>query len=188
MPKPTIPGVAPELKRSLAELGDRGAALGPGEIALVADERSTGFLHVGGELQKVIPLDVWPSIHIAVEAPELIAELEYGTPLDNVLHQLRALKLDSVVERPQIPHAQEVAIRLTRTLLAEVSFGPGPTKPGAQHLDGPAVGRLAASTGAARALLTHLQMGNDPDETIASCRAVYDGPVEMVWPESEAEI
>ena len=69
-----------------------------------------------------------------------------------------------------------------------VQLPPASAKPGAQHLDGPAVGRLAASTGAARALLTHLQMGNDPDETIASCRAVYDGPVEMVWPESEAEI
>jgi ribonuclease BN (tRNA processing enzyme) len=68
------------------------------------------------------------------------------------------------------------------TLLAEVSFGPGPVPPGVLHLDGPAVGRLAASTGVARVLLTHLQMGFDPDETLASVRTEYGGPVEFVWP------
>ena len=45
-----------------------------------------------------------------------------------------------------------------------------------------AVGRLAASTGVARVLLTHLQMGFDPDETLASVRAEYGGPVDFVWP------
>ena len=87
-------------------------------------------------------------------------------------------------------NADDIAplIRPGDTLLAEVSFGPGPTKPGAQHLDGPAVGRLAARTGVAKALLTHLQMGNDPDATIASCRTAYDGPVAMVWPGTETEV
>jgi ribonuclease BN (tRNA processing enzyme) len=87
-------------------------------------------------------------------------------------------------------NADDIAplIRPGDTLLAEVSFGPGPTKPGAQHLDGPAVGRLASATGVARAFLTHLQMGHDPDATVASCRAVFDGPVAMVWPGTEAEV
>jgi len=87
-------------------------------------------------------------------------------------------------------NADDVAplIRPGDTLLAEVSFGVGPAKPGAQHLDGPTVGRLASATGVAGALLTHLQMGNDPDATVASCRAAYDGPVAMVWPGSEAEV
>jgi ribonuclease BN (tRNA processing enzyme) len=82
--------------------------------------------------------------------------------------------------------AEDIAplVRPGDVLLAEVSFGVGPVPPGAQHLDGPAVGRLAASTGASRALLTHLQMRNDPDETVAACRAAYPGPVEMVWPGS----
>ena len=40
------------------------------------------------------------------------------------------------------------------TLLAEVSFGPGPVPDGVPHLDGPSVGRLATATSAARALLT----------------------------------
>ena len=69
-----------------------------------------------------------------------------------------------------------------------MSFGVGPAKPGAQHLDGPTVGRLATATGAGRALLTHLQMGNDPHATIAACRAAYDGPVTMVWPGTEVEL
>ena len=68
------------------------------------------------------------------------------------------------------------------TLLAEVSFGPGPVPPDVLHLDGPAVGRLAAATGAGRVLLTHLQMGFDAQDTIASARAEFAGPVEFVWP------
>ncbi len=79
-------------------------------------------------------------------------------------------------------------IRPGDILLAEVSFGTGPVPAGAQHLDGPSVGRLAASTGVSRALLTHLQMGNDADATVASCRAAYAGPVEMVWPGTNLEI
>lgn len=79
-------------------------------------------------------------------------------------------------------------VRPGDTILSEASFGPGPVPPGAIHLDAPAVGRLAVSTGAARTLLTHLQMGHDPEATVAACRAVYDGPVEMVWPGTRLEI
>ena len=74
------------------------------------------------------------------------------------------------------------------TLLTEVSFGPGPVPAGVLHLDGPAVGALAASTGAGRVLLTHLQMGFDPVVTLASVRAAYDGPVEFVWPGSKIDL
>ncbi len=74
------------------------------------------------------------------------------------------------------------------TLLAEVSFGPGPVPGDVLHLDGPAVGRLAASSGIARVLLTHLQMGFDPDETVASVRAEFGGPVAFVWPGSQVEL
>jgi len=68
------------------------------------------------------------------------------------------------------------------TVLAEVSFGAGPVPDGVPHLDGPSVGRLAAATGAGRALLTHLQMGHDPDAALAAARAHFAGAVEMVWP------
>lgn len=73
-------------------------------------------------------------------------------------------------------------------LLTEVAFGPGPVPAGAMHLDGPAVGRLAARTSVGRVLLTHLQMGFDPEATIASVRAEYDGPVTFVWPGSELDL
>jgi len=79
-------------------------------------------------------------------------------------------------------------IRHGDTLLSEVSFGPGPVPPGVFHLDGPAVGRLAASTGVGRVLLTHLQMGFDPDATVASVRGEYDGPVSFVWPGTRVEL
>jgi ribonuclease BN (tRNA processing enzyme) len=69
------------------------------------------------------------------------------------------------------------------TLLSEVSFGPGPIVPGPWHLDGPAVGELAARTRAGRVLLTHLQMGFDRGATIDSVVARFDGgPVELVDP------
>jgi ribonuclease BN (tRNA processing enzyme) len=73
-------------------------------------------------------------------------------------------------------------------LLSEVSFGPGPVAPGAMHLDGPAVGDLAAASGAGRVLLTHLQMGFDPEATVASVRERYAGPVELVQPGSSFTI
>jgi ribonuclease BN (tRNA processing enzyme) len=74
------------------------------------------------------------------------------------------------------------------TLLSEVSYGPGPVADGVPHLDGPAVGRLAASTGAARVLLTHIQMGYHPDETLPSVQAQYAGPVDFVWPGTVVEL
>jgi ribonuclease BN (tRNA processing enzyme) len=76
----------------------------------------------------------------------------------------------------------DALVRPGDALLCEVSFGPGPIVSDAAHLDGPAVGALAARTGAGRVLLTHLQMGFDEAATIASVRARYDGPVTLVWP------
>jgi ribonuclease BN (tRNA processing enzyme) len=73
-------------------------------------------------------------------------------------------------------------------LLVEVSFGPGPVPEGALHLDGPAVGALAAATGPSRVLLTHLQMGFDETETIESIRATFTGPVEFVSPGTQLTI
>ncbi len=68
------------------------------------------------------------------------------------------------------------------TLLSEVSFGPGPVVPGAEHLDGPAVGALAARAGVGAVLLTHLQMGFDEAATIDAVVAAYSGPVALVSP------
>jgi len=79
-------------------------------------------------------------------------------------------------------------IRPGDTLLSEVSFGPGPVPPGAMHLDGPAVGELAATARAGRVLLTHLQMRFDPEPTVVSVEAAYAGPVEFVWPGSSLHI
>ena len=76
----------------------------------------------------------------------------------------------------------EPLIRAGDVLLTEVSFGPGPVPRDAGHLDGPAVGELAARTHPGRVLLTHLQMGFDPAATIASVRRVYEGPVDLVEP------
>jgi ribonuclease BN (tRNA processing enzyme) len=76
----------------------------------------------------------------------------------------------------------DVLVRPGDTLLSEVSFGAGPVVPGAAHLDGPAVGALAERSEVGAVLLTHLQMGFDEAETIASVVAAYAGPVAMVSP------
>jgi len=76
----------------------------------------------------------------------------------------------------------EVLLGSGDDLLSEVSFGAGPVPADAAHLDGPAVGALAARTGVRRVLLTHLLMGFDPDETVASVRARFSGPVALVQP------
>jgi len=79
-------------------------------------------------------------------------------------------------------------VRPGDALLTEVSFGPGPVPSDAIHLDGPAVGTLAAETRPGQVLLTHLQMGFDPDATIASVRAQYDGSVRLVQPGDEVRL
>jgi ribonuclease BN (tRNA processing enzyme) len=71
-------------------------------------------------------------------------------------------------------------IRPGDVLLCEVAFGPGPVPVPDLHLDGPAVGRLAAETGSSQVLLTHLQLNRDPSATLAAVRAEYAGPVSLV--------
>jgi ribonuclease BN (tRNA processing enzyme) len=56
------------------------------------------------------------------------------------------------------------------------------------HLDGPAVGAMAARTRAGRVLLTHLQMGFDPAATKESVAAIYDGPIDLVEPGEQFRI
>ena len=73
-------------------------------------------------------------------------------------------------------------IRPGDSLLSEVSFGPGPVPEGAQHLDGPAVGELAASTGVRAVILTHLQMNLDRDATIRSVRGALRRGLVLVEP------
>jgi ribonuclease BN (tRNA processing enzyme) len=73
-------------------------------------------------------------------------------------------------------------VREGDTLLTECSFGIGPVSPGAAHLDAPAIGDLAASTGPGRILLTHIQMGFDREAAMKTVRERYQGPVELVDP------
>ncbi len=65
-------------------------------------------------------------------------------------------------------------------LLAEVAFGPGPVPVPDLHLDGTAVGTLAAASDPSRVLLTHLQMNRDPDATLSAVLSRWAGPVTLV--------
>jgi len=71
-------------------------------------------------------------------------------------------------------------IRPGDVLLCEVAFGPGPVPVPDLHLDGAAVGLLAAATGASQVLLTHLQLNRDPAATLAAVGGEYRGAVSLV--------
>ena len=64
----------------------------------------------------------------------------------------------------------------------------GPVPPGAEHLDAPAIAELAAATHPGRILLTHIQMGHDPEATAAAVRSRFDGPVLVAEPGLEVAI
>jgi ribonuclease BN (tRNA processing enzyme) len=82
----------------------------------------------------------------------------------------------------------DALIRPGDDLIVEVSFGVGPVPNGAQHLDAAAVARLGARTRPRRILLTHIQMGFDPDETADAVRASFDGEVTVLHPGLRLEL
>jgi ribonuclease BN (tRNA processing enzyme) len=79
-------------------------------------------------------------------------------------------------------------IRPGDALLVEVAFGAGPVPNDVLHLDGPAVGELAAATRPGRVLLTHILADLDLEATVAAVRARFDGPVAFVWPGDVIEL
>jgi len=156
-------GLSERLDGLLGEAGFAGAAL---EVeALEPGSRHLGSFAVEAGLVTHAP----PSFGFRVAAPGGRRGLVYSGDV-GVADDLRPL------------------IRVGDVLLIEASFGPGPVPSGAEHLDGPRVGRLAAATRPSRVLLTHLQMGFDPAATIAAVRSSFDGPVELVTPGFVTEI
>jgi ribonuclease BN (tRNA processing enzyme) len=73
-------------------------------------------------------------------------------------------------------------------LLVEVSFGTGPVPPGAMHLDAGAIGGLVQRTRPGLVLLTHLQMGFDPEAAVAAVQRATEAPVRLVEPGDEIEL
>jgi len=71
-------------------------------------------------------------------------------------------------------------IRPGDTVLSEATFGAGPVAPGAQHITSGEVARVAAQSGAARLLLTHILSTHSRNGTLASARAAFAGPVQLV--------
>jgi ribonuclease BN (tRNA processing enzyme) len=74
------------------------------------------------------------------------------------------------------------------TLLSEATFGAGPVAPGAQHITSGDAGRIAASGGAARMLLTHILSGHSRQAALDAACAAYTGPVQLITEGDRFEI
>lgn len=121
LPVPSVPGATAEVKRRLAELGDVARALGPGEIALVDAPVSLVLLHVHGELRRRAELPgVFPTVYLAIEAPDLVARLERDErdDQDDVATALAQLRAPGQLPRSYVPQAQELATVLVQQIVA----------------------------------------------------------------------
>lgn len=67
-------------------------------------------------------------------------------------------------------------------LLSEATWTDHPSRPRDLHLSGLQAGRLAASAGVGRLLLTHVAPWTEPSAVLAEARRTFDGPVELVGP------
>ncbi len=65
-------------------------------------------------------------------------------------------------------------------LLAEASWTDAPDRPVGVHLSGTQAGRLAATAGVGRLLLTHIPPWTSRDDVLAEARAEFGGPVHAV--------
>jgi ribonuclease BN (tRNA processing enzyme) len=140
--------------------GEPGFAAGTLEI----EDRAAGHVQVG-------PFDL-ESVRVTHTAGSFATRLTLGATADG----------PAIVYSGDCGRAADLAplIRHGDVLLCEVAFGPGPVPVPDLHLDGAAVGRLAAETGVSQVLLTHLQMRRDPAATLVAVRAEYAGPVALV--------
>jgi ribonuclease BN (tRNA processing enzyme) len=159
--------------------------LGPGELAARVDalHAEAGFTAQALDTER-LGEDPWQIGSLQVQG-HLVAHTEESYAI-----RVAANGGPGLVYSGDCGRAEDIAplVRPGDALLAEVSFGAGPVPRGVLHLDGPAVGRLATATRAGRVLLTHLQMGHDAGDTLASVRAAYDGPVTFVWPGTSIEV
>jgi ribonuclease BN (tRNA processing enzyme) len=135
-----------------------------GSGTLLIEDRVEGHLQVG-------PFDV-ESVHVTHNGASFATRITLASAPDEA----------GLVYSGDCGRASDLTplIRPDDMLLCEVAFGPGPVPVPGLHLDGTAVGRLAAGTGAAQVLLTHLQLNRDPAATLAAVRAHYAGPVSLV--------
>jgi hypothetical protein len=127
VPMPRVAGVAPWLKRSLADLGPLGKQLGLGEIALVDDASSMVQIFQDGRRVRDETLDgVLPSVMVAVELGERSQAL--AAPIQQLADRLVAeviasQKLDALPPRIQRNLVRAAfARRLHGAALAELTL------------------------------------------------------------------
>jgi len=141
---------------------------------LAIEDRAEGHVQVG-------PFDV-ESRRVTHTADSFATRVTLATAATTAATAAPAPGGPAIVYSGDCGRAADLAplIRPGDVLLCEVAFGPGPVPVPDLHLDGAAVGRLAAETRVSQVLLTHLQMNRDPAATLAAVRAEYGGQVSLV--------
>jgi hypothetical protein len=110
IPTPKVTGVPPELKRTLAELGDAGKDLGHGELALVDGDQSTIMLHSQGRFVRSVPINVQPPVALAIE--------DHAIAKPEQLRDIQRLVNDFLGEHPVTHAVRELAVELVSQVLA----------------------------------------------------------------------
>ncbi|MDX2086430.1 MAG: hypothetical protein SFX73_01215 [Kofleriaceae bacterium] len=78
-----------EVTRTLSSFGEAARALGDGEIGLV-DGPSFLRVHVGGELRELVPIEVTPNVHVALDAA-FLADRALPSATMSPIDQVRGL-------------------------------------------------------------------------------------------------
>lgn len=104
----------PSVTRSLATFGDVARSLGAGEIGLV---NGPSFLrvHRGGELRELVPIDVVPTVHVAIDEAFIGDSTEFLASLRTIARNLAHIVLRTV---PQDEMSYELCAILRRAVLA----------------------------------------------------------------------
>jgi ribonuclease BN (tRNA processing enzyme) len=112
----------------------------------------------------------------------------YGLRVEGPAHDGRQRVLAYTGDTDDCPALDDLA-RDADLLLAEAAFHEGRDE-GVRgiHLTGRRAGQVAARTGAARLVLTHVPPWNDADLALREAREVYDGPLDVAMTGAVLEV
>lgn len=132
------------------------------------------------KLADVFDFCPWNSTSIHIGPFEITAiELAHPCPAFGIRITCDGRTLAYTGDTGVCPALYELATGVD-TLLSEASWTDDPARPEHLHLSGKQAGQVAAASGVARLLLTHVPPWTDSAAVLAEARAVYNGDAELV--------